>query len=134
VSFSSTASQYEIFDAYVDDLERQRQAKEKKSAVKRDDKDSVLDKEDEVDAAAPVTKDSDIVHSSTMQKSLKIIERMVNQNTYDEISQDFKYWEDASDNFKEGEGVGEGEGVCDAMQGRCFLCGSSTRSGRRRSK
>ena len=37
-------------------------------------------------------------------KSAKILERMVNQNTYNDIAQDFKYWEDASDEFRETEG------------------------------
>ena len=36
------------------------------------------------------SRESDIVHSAAMSKSLKIIERMVNQNTYDEVAQDFK--------------------------------------------
>ena len=35
-----------------------------------------------------------------MLKSAKILERMVNLNTYDEIAQDFRFWEDASDEFK----------------------------------
>ena len=39
-----------------------------------------------------------------MGRSLKILERMVNQNAEDEIFQDFKYWEDQSDQFREGEG------------------------------
>jgi len=39
----------------------------------------------------------DMVHSAAMQKSLKIMERMLNQNTYDEIAQDFRFWDDASD-------------------------------------
>ena len=30
---------------------------------------------------------------------------MVNQNTYNDIAQDFKYWEDASDEFRETEGT-----------------------------
>ena len=30
---------------------------------------------------------------------------MVNQNTYNEIALDFKYWEDASDEFRETEGT-----------------------------
>ena len=34
-----------------------------------------------------VAKEADIVHSSAMSKSLKIMERMVNQNTWDEIAQ-----------------------------------------------
>lgn len=30
-------------------------------------------------------------------KAIIIIERMANQNTYDDIAQDYKYWEDAAD-------------------------------------
>ncbi len=32
-----------------------------------------------------------------LRKAMVIMERMVNQNTFDDISQDYKYWEDASD-------------------------------------
>lgn len=49
-------------------------------------------------------KEDDMVHSQKMSNALKILERMVNQNAEDEIFQDFKYWEDASDNFRNGEG------------------------------
>lgn len=41
-----------------------------------------------------------MVHSEKMAKALMILERMVNQNAEDEVFQDFKYWEDASDAFK----------------------------------
>jgi hypothetical protein len=30
---------------------------------------------------------------------------MVNQNSFSDIADDFKYWEDASDQFREGEGT-----------------------------
>jgi hypothetical protein len=46
----------------------------------------------------------DMVHSAKMGGALKILERMANQNAEDEIFQDFKYWEDASDQFRDGEG------------------------------
>ena len=39
-----------------------------------------------------------------MGRALKIVERMVNQNREDEIYQDFKYWEDLSDQYRDGEG------------------------------
>ena len=35
-----------------------------------------------------------------MLRAAKILERMVNQNTYDEIAQDFRFYEDASDEFR----------------------------------
>ena len=54
---------------------------------------------------APASKNSDDhVHTKAMSRCLQILERMVNQNAEDEIFQDFKYWEDASDAFREGEG------------------------------
>ncbi len=40
-----------------------------------------------------------------MSKAAKILERMVNQNTYDDIAQDFKYYEDDADEFREQEGT-----------------------------
>ena len=39
-----------------------------------------------------------------MLRSAKILERMVNLNTHDEIAQDFRFWEDQSDEYKEAEG------------------------------
>lgn len=38
-------------------------------------------------------------------RQTRTVERIINQNTYDEIAQDFKYYEDASDEFKEKEGT-----------------------------
>ncbi|XP_050736135.1 dynein axonemal intermediate chain 1-like isoform X2 [Eriocheir sinensis] len=37
-------------------------------------------------------------------QAAKVVERMVNQNTYDDICQDFRYWEDGSDEFRPLEG------------------------------
>ena len=54
---------------------------------------------EEADAGA-----GDVVHSEAMFRSAKILERMVNQNTFEEITHDFKFWEDQSDSYREGEG------------------------------
>lgn len=35
--------------------------------------------------------------NAELRKTMVIAERMANQNSYDDISQDYKYWEDASD-------------------------------------
>ncbi|EFX88989.1 hypothetical protein DAPPUDRAFT_310944 [Daphnia pulex] len=42
---------------------------------------------------------------SRLDSSAHVIERMLNQNTYDDIAQDFKYWEDAADEYREPEGT-----------------------------
>eukprot|EP00986_Skeletonema_menzelii_P011172 scaffold5674_cov142-Skeletonema_menzelii.AAC.8 len=48
----------------------------------------------------------DTIHSETMANTLKIMERLVNQNAQDDVFQDFKYYEDEGDQFREhGEGV-----------------------------
>uniref|UniRef100_A0A7S3GGM1 Uncharacterized protein n=1 Tax=Palpitomonas bilix TaxID=652834 RepID=A0A7S3GGM1_9EUKA len=106
-NFSETVSQWEIFDSYSDDLERQKMVKEKKAALakkhsssedKEEDAASLLDKDSK-------KKDNDPIHSESMRLSSKIMERMVNQNTYEDIAEDYKYWEDESDRFKDGEGT-----------------------------
>jgi dynein intermediate chain 1 len=43
----------------------------------------------------------DLYHSIDFLKRITTLERMANQNTYDEITQDFKYWDDAADELRE---------------------------------
>eukprot|EP01137_Pigoraptor_chileana_P035580 Opistho-2@29840 len=103
-NFSATVNQWEIHDAYAEDQQRQAQLKDKKAAavpkgpgMKEDEKKKKLTQVE--------TQTEDVVHSGAMVRSAKIIERMVNQNTFDDISQDFKYWEDQSDEFRDSEGT-----------------------------
>lgn len=44
------------------------------------------------------------LRSELMMKEIKIVERIVNQNSQDELYHDFKFWEDPSDQYKQGEG------------------------------
>lgn len=46
-----------------------------------------------------------VLESAELALAAKVLERMVNQNTYDDIAMDFKYWDDASDQFKSHEGT-----------------------------
>ncbi|KAL7550236.1 hypothetical protein ACHAWF_013476 [Thalassiosira exigua] len=48
---------------------------------------------------------TDTIHSKNMENALKAMERLVNQNAEDEIFQDFKYFEDRADQFRNGEGT-----------------------------
>lgn len=52
-----------------------------------------------------VQTDEVVMESAELALAAKVLERMVNQNTYDDISMDFKYWDDASDQFKTHEGT-----------------------------
>jgi len=100
VNFSGTVSQWDIYDRYMGDYAMQMAEQEllnpeikKKTGVGMP-----------TSGGAQVSKEDDMVHSQRMGGALKILERMVNQNADDEIFQDFKYWEDTSDAFRDGEG------------------------------
>uniref|UniRef100_W5KHA9 Dynein axonemal intermediate chain 1 n=1 Tax=Astyanax mexicanus TaxID=7994 RepID=W5KHA9_ASTMX len=96
--FSATANQWEIYDAYVEELQKQEQSKEKqKTLVSKKEEDKGKKK------MTVVENPSDDI--TKVAKVTKIIERMVTQNTFDDIAQDFKYFEDASDEFREQEGT-----------------------------
>ncbi|KAF4321612.1 hypothetical protein BBO99_00000751 [Phytophthora kernoviae] len=123
VSFMATVTQWEIYDTFMDAYEQhQREQLQLQKVAQKKDKDEkdgagAAAGGGELLAAAPTAaaggggasgggkgKGDDMVHSAAMGKTLRIIERMANQNADDEIFHDFKYWEDASDQFREGEG------------------------------
>lgn len=96
-TFGATVSQWDVYDSYMAEWEnRQRQAAMQAAAKSKDPKSA---------AAALETKEEDVIHSKEMGLSLRVMERMVNQNSQDEIYQDFKFWEDPSDEFRAGEGT-----------------------------
>eukprot|EP00002_Diphylleia_rotans_P016850 TRINITY_DN3272_c0_g1_i1.p1 TRINITY_DN3272_c0_g1~~TRINITY_DN3272_c0_g1_i1.p1 ORF type:complete len:703 (-),score=170.86 TRINITY_DN3272_c0_g1_i1:294-2402(-) len=118
--FSATVTQWEIFDAYMENEEnkriqkekakaQQRQANKDEDGEKKDSKDSKEGQVEEEIKTAAVVKNKiqttdDVLRSHSFQRAVKVMERMVNQNTYSEITQDFKYWDDPSDAYREGEG------------------------------
>lgn len=113
VTYLATVTQWEIYDSYMETYVQQlREAavhaqKQQGSTGSNSNSSSGLTTTSD-DAESKhnhkSSKGDDMVHSAAMTKKLKIIERIVNQNEEDEIFQDFKYWEDASDQFREGEG------------------------------
>jgi len=100
-TFSAAVNQWSIFDAYTEDaLAKEKAAKDKTKSGATNAKGH---REDEKRVALQTENhNEDVYHGPDLKRALSIIERMVNQNTYDEISQDFKYWEDAADEFREG--------------------------------
>ncbi|XP_043216720.1 dynein intermediate chain 2, ciliary-like [Amphibalanus amphitrite] len=97
-TLSSNVNAWSIYDTYQSNFEQQQQEK--------------LQAQGKAHPKPPAPKP---VHVSLERKDeqeiIKVsrqsrtVERIVNQNTYDEIAQDFKYYEDASDEFKEKEGT-----------------------------
>jgi len=101
VQFFATVTQWDIFDAYMQDYKKQLHEEE---LVKNAEKRKAHGPGAVEDAPAKHSKEGDMVHSQKMSNALKILERMANQNAEDDIFQDFKYWEDASDWYRNGEG------------------------------
>ncbi|KAJ3078665.1 cytoplasmic dynein with WD40 domain [Rhizoclosmatium sp. JEL0117] len=92
--FSDTVNQWSIYDAYMEDLQaKEKSVKEKAKASKGnkdDDKQNILPTENNHNEDA-------YYKNPELKKAMIIIERMANQNTFDDVAQDYKYWEDASD-------------------------------------
>uniref|UniRef100_A0A3B3WS86 Dynein axonemal intermediate chain 1 n=1 Tax=Poecilia mexicana TaxID=48701 RepID=A0A3B3WS86_9TELE len=103
ITFSDSANQWEIYDAYLEKLQKQ-------DSIEKKRKSTVEKKEDfDVKKNLHITKPKLIYANcedvTQVAEVAKIIERIVIQNTMDDIAQDFKYFEDASDEFRDQEGT-----------------------------
>lgn len=105
-SFGALASAWAIYDAYEED----RIQAEKQAEQQRRQKAQEKGKLDVAGAASGTIREEnttgttsaeDILVSSSFRSSIKAMERMVNQNDCFDIIDDFKYWEDQSDLYKE---------------------------------
>ena len=100
-NFADTVNQWVIYDAYVSyEYAKELQDEKDRARSKKDESNQTIKRllgTKQIDRNAEVNR--------KLLKAAKILERMVNQNTYNDIAQDFKYWEDASDEFRETEGT-----------------------------
>jgi len=81
IVFSNTATLCEIFDAYTEDIQRQRIAKQKAAEAAKASKNKKEDSKGEEelgdeDESGKKKTDIDMVHSAAMTKSAKMMERM----------------------------------------------------------
>ncbi|XP_071858691.1 dynein intermediate chain 2, ciliary [Bombus fervidus] len=95
-TFNTHVFQWTIFDEYQEDFAQQQREKERERRIPF----LQLKKEDIKKKAQ--TESTEL--TCRMLQAAKTLERMVNQNIFDEIAQDYRYWDDPSDEFKVGEG------------------------------
>ncbi|XP_060829954.1 dynein intermediate chain 2, ciliary [Bombus pascuorum] len=95
-TFNTHVFQWTIFDEYQEDFAQQQREKERERRIPF----LQLKKEDMKKKAQ--TESTEL--TCRMLQAAKTLERMVNQNIFDEIAQDYRYWDDPSDEFKVGEG------------------------------
>jgi len=93
VEYSSQCTQWEMYDAYIEDIERKKEMEGKKN---KKDKGAATTKKKKEEGGS-----DDIVHSAAMAHAAKILERMANQNTFADVTDDFKFWEDQSDLYRD---------------------------------
>ncbi|NWX19636.1 DNAI1 protein, partial [Aegotheles bennettii] len=99
--FSATANQWKIYDAYVEELQKMEKSKEKEKPRAQ-----VAKKDEEKKKGRKLTSlEAQSDDMNKISKAAKIMERMVNQNTFDDIAQDFKYFEDAADEYRDQQGT-----------------------------
>ncbi|CEM05256.1 unnamed protein product [Vitrella brassicaformis CCMP3155] len=94
--FSGTVTQWLIYDTYMEDIQAQqaREAKEKERGSHKAAEEEPKKKKKESE-----------LYSDRMKYFIKITERLVNQNSDNEIYHDFKYYEDRSDEYRDGDGT-----------------------------
>lgn len=105
--YEGSVTQWEIYDAYVAHKAKQDEANQKKKV-----KDAAVDATSPKDALFERATSVLDENASIWAASAKIVqidvarkmERMINQNTFDDVLQDFRYWDDASDAVKTEEG------------------------------
>ena len=105
-----------MYDAYIEDLERKRELEGKKGKGGKTTKKKVEKSAGTLPPLCPPSSPrplhpppstirapsgDDIVHSEAMAHAAKILERMANQNTFADVTEDFKFWEDQSDLYRD---------------------------------
>jgi len=101
ITFSNTATAWDIFDAYEEDRVMNERAlananKRGGRGGKDDEGKKGLQRESRAGDAS-----EEIMSSPPLLAALKVMERMINQNDSSDIIDDFKYWEDQSDLYKD---------------------------------
>ncbi|CAG9564092.1 unnamed protein product [Danaus chrysippus] len=95
-TYGATVLQCIIFDFYQEDYARKQREKEEEKPKRLRKK------------ARKHAKSAQQIHDEQLAQRIReawtILERLVNQNIYDDIAQDYRYWDDPSDEFREGMG------------------------------
>ncbi|KAJ7425591.1 dynein intermediate chain 1, axonemal [Willisornis vidua] len=101
-NFSANVNQWDIYDVYVEELQKMEKAKEKEKSKPQTIK---IEEEKRGGRKLSHVEPLHIEPITRVARAAKIAERMVTLNAFDDIAQDFKYFEDASDEFRGQQGT-----------------------------
>ncbi|KAM7539800.1 hypothetical protein Aperf_G00000026405 [Anoplocephala perfoliata] len=96
-NFSANITQWGIYDFYQAAAANKNASGEREASVSRPIQTKPL--------VHKQTTDSKAEGLGAFLKPIKIVERMINQNTYDDVLQDFAYYEDLADDFRDSMGT-----------------------------
>lgn len=99
--FGANVVQWHIYDSYNEDYARQKREKEKEMLK---EKKPGMQKHTEAKRIDGKSKTTEEFNRKYLQKA-QVLERMVNQNIFDEIAHDYRYYEDPSDEFRDDDGT-----------------------------
>lgn len=107
-TFAGSCSQWEIYDAYIKHQGKQEALSKKEPRKKLESSSFAMPKERPTERGPSHKRDTDSVWGSVAMQLdpsvVSVLERMVVLNIVDDISQDYKFWEDPTDATKEKEG------------------------------
>ncbi len=99
---AGSCAQWEMYDEYVRDLERQKAEEAAKQKGPKKLAPAATSGSGTAGApAAPPPPGGRGRGDGDGERTSRVVERMVNQNMFEEIAADFKYWEDASDMYRQ---------------------------------
>ncbi|CAG9767841.1 unnamed protein product [Ceutorhynchus assimilis] len=101
--FSANVLQWNIYDEYQKDFEAQQLEKELERERKEKEKAPVSKHQPQKKGQEKFQLNEAV--QGRISECWKVLERMINQNTYDDIAQDYRYWDDPADEFRDGEGT-----------------------------
>ncbi|XP_057656296.1 dynein intermediate chain 2, ciliary [Diorhabda carinulata] len=96
-TFTANVLQWIIYDAYQADFEIQEQERDRERREKMGLPQKVIVKK------TPQQLTDEM--QGRLREATRVLERMINQNTYNEMAKDYKYWEDPSDEYRDEEGT-----------------------------
>ncbi|KAK9827830.1 hypothetical protein WJX74_004397 [Apatococcus lobatus] len=107
-STTGSCSMWQIYDAYIEDQERQAAAEEQSSRPRVGGRKGGAAGGPNATAVDDATRrggGTGPMSSAAMGRVARVLERMANQNTFADVSMDFRYWDDAADGVREAEGT-----------------------------
>ncbi|KAK9878543.1 hypothetical protein WA026_022440 [Henosepilachna vigintioctopunctata] len=103
-NFSGLVLQWVIYDAYQKDFDAKELEKELERERKEKEK-AVFSLRPKLSKKKPGKAQISEAVKLRLAESWKVLERMINQNTFYDIAKDYRYWEDPADEFREEEGT-----------------------------